>query len=42
MVWKELNAKYGMDLPLDYVNEDEISLDQFKVKAEEFIKQQQM
>ena len=38
MVWKELNAKYGMDLPLDYVNEDEISLDQFKVKAEEFIK----
>ena len=38
MVWKELNAKYGMDLPLDYVNKDEISLDQFKVKAEEFIK----
>ena len=23
MVWKELNAKYGMDLPLDYVNKDE-------------------
>ena len=40
MVWKELNEKYGMDLPIDYIDEDEISLDQFKVQAEELIKQE--
>ena len=40
MVWKELNEKYGMDLPIDYIDEDEISLDQFKVQSEELIKQE--
>ena len=29
-----------MDLTIDYVDEDEISLDQFKVQAEELIKQE--